>query len=314
MAVMSVQSRPRRKRMSVLRRREAVAGVLFVLPWLIGLVVFQLYPMLDTIYLSFTNFNIIQAPQWIGLQNFVTMFTSDNDFWNSVGNSLYYALIAVPLGLLVSLGLALVLNLRARGIGIYRALFYLPALAPPVVATVVFEMVLDPNNGIVNSVLGALGLPGPGWFNDPNWAKPALILLYMWNVGTYVLIFLAGLQEIPQTLVEAALIDGAGRWQRFRHVTVPLLSPVILFNLVMGIIWSFQVFDQAITVGGTTGDPLGSTLMFMVLIYRNAFQYFQMGYASALSVVLVVVVVAITAIIFRTSRAWVFYEGDRRGA
>lgn len=300
--------------MSVLRRREAVAGALFVLPWLIGLIVFQLYPMLDTLYLSFTDFNIIQTPHWVGLQNYVTMFTSDNDFWNSVGNSLYYALIAVPLGLVASLGLALVLNLRARGIGIYRALFYLPALAPPVVATVVFMMVLDPDNGIVNTALGALGLRGPGWFTDPNWAKPALVLLYIWNVGTYVLIFLAGLQEIPQTLIEAALIDGAGRWQRFRHVTLPLLSPVILFNLVMGIIWSFQVFDQAIAVGGTTGDPLGSTLMFMVLIYRNAFQYFQMGYASALSVVLVLVVVVITAIIFRTSRAWVFYEGEQRGA
>ncbi len=300
--------------MSVLRRREAVAGALFVLPWLIGLIVFQLYPMLATIYLSFTDFNIIQTPHWIGWQNYVTMFTSDNDFWNSVGNSLYYALIAVPLGLVASLALALVLNLRARGIGVYRALFYLPALAPPVVATVVFMMVLDPDNGIVNTVLGAVGIHGPGWFTDPQWAKPALVLLYMWNVGTYVLIFLAGLQEIPQTLIEAALIDGAGPWQRFRHVTVPLLSPVILFNLVMGIIWSFQVFDQAIAVGGTTGDPLGSTLMFMVLIYRNAFQYFQMGYASALSVVLVLVVVVFTALIFRTSRAWVFYEGEQRGA
>lgn len=298
----------------MLRRREAWAGVLFILPWLIGLVVFQLYPMLATLYLSFTDYNIIQAPHWIGLQNYVTMFTSDNDFWNGVGNSLYYALIAVPLGLFASLALALVLNLRARGIGVYRALFYLPALAPPVVATVVFMMVLDPDNGILNAVLRAVGLPGPGWFTDPSWAKPALILLYMWNAGTYVLIFLAGLQEIPQTLIEAALIDGAGRWQRFRNVTLPLLSPVVLFNLVMGIIWSFQVFDQALTAGGTTGDPLGSTLMFMVLIYRNAFQYFQMGYASALSVVLVLVVVAITAIIFRTSRTWVFYEGEQRGA
>ncbi len=304
-------TRPRR---SVMRRREAWAGVLFVLPWLIGLVVFQVYPILATVYLSFTDYNVVQTPHWVGLQNYVTMFTSDNDFWNGVGNSLYYALIAVPLGLVTSLALALVLNLRARGIGIYRALFYLPALAPPVVATVVFMMVLDPDNGIVNVLLRAVGLPGPGWFTDPAWAKPALILLYMWNAGTYVLIFLAGLQEIPQTLVEAALIDGAGRWQRFRHVTLPLLSPVVLFNLVMGIIWSFQVFDQALAAGGTTGDPLGSTLMFMVLIYRNAFQYFQMGYASALSLVLVVVVIAVTVVIFRTARVWVFYEGETRGA
>ena len=246
-----------RRRASVMRRREAWAGVVFVLPWLIGLIVFQVYPILATIYLSFTDYNVVQTPHWVGLQNYVTMFTSDNDFWNGVGNSLYYALIAVPLGLVSSLALALVLNLRARGIGIYRALFYLPALAPPVVSTVVFMMVLDPDNGIVNVLLRAVGLSGPGWFTDPAWAKPALILLYMWNAGTYVLIFLAGLQEIPQTLVEAALIDGAGRWQRFRHVTLPLLSPVVLFNLVMGIIWSFQVFDQALAAGGTTGDPLG---------------------------------------------------------
>jgi multiple sugar transport system permease protein len=297
-----------------MRRREAWAGVAFVLPWLIGLVVFQVYPMLATVYLSFTDYNVVQSPHWVGLQNYTTMFTNDNDFWNSVGNSLYYALIAVPLGLVVSLALALVLNFRARGIGMYRALFYLPALAPPVVATIVFMMVLDPDNGVVNLLLRALGLPGPGWFTDPAWAKPALILLAVWNAGTYVLIFLAGLQEIPQTLLEAAMIDGAGSWQRFRHVTLPLLSPVVLFNLVMGIIWSFQVFDQALAAGGTTGDPLGSTLMYMILIYRNAFQYFQMGYASALSLVLVVVVIAVTAIIFRTSRAWVFYEGETRGA
>jgi multiple sugar transport system permease protein len=159
-----------------------------------------------------------------------------------------------------------------------------------------------------------VGLPGPGWFADPAWSKPALILLSLWGAGTATLIFLAGLQEVPQSLLEAAMIDGANAWQRFWQVTLPLLSPVVLFNLVMGVIYSFQVFDQALTVGGTTGDPVGSTLMFMVMIYNNAFQYFQMGYASALSMVLVVVVVVISAIIFRTSRAWVYYESEQRGA
>jgi multiple sugar transport system permease protein len=297
-----------------MRRREAWAGILFISPWLIGLLVFQAYPILASLYLSFTDYNIISAPQWTGFQNYITMFTSDNDVWNAAGNSIYYAGIAVPLGLLLALLLALVLNLRARGVGVYRALFYLPALAPPVIATVVFLMVLDPTNGILNDALHSIGLASPGWFSDPAWAKPAMILLYLWNAGTFTLIFLAGLQEIPQTLIEAAVVDGAGPWQRFRHITVPLLSPVILFNLVMGIIWSFQVFDQAITIGGTTGDPVGSTLMFMVLIYRNAFQYFQMGYASTLSVFLVVVVVIITVIIFRISRRWVYYEGEQHGA
>ena len=312
---MAVTSLPaRRTRSGVLRRREARAGLLFVLPWLLGLLAFTAYPVIATFYLSFTSYNITQPPQWVGMQNYQTIFTTDTDFWNAVGNSAYYALISVPLGLVVALVLALVLNLRARGVGIYRTLFYLPALAPPVVGTVVFLMLLDPDAGLVNVLLRAVGLPAPGWFTDPAWSKPALILLSLWGAGTATIIFLAGLQEIPQSLIEAAMIDGAGPWQRFRHVTIPLLSPVILFNLVMGVISSFQVFTQALIVGGTSGDPLGSTLMFMVLIYNNAFRYFQMGYASALSVLLFLVVVAVTLAIFRTSRAWVYYEGGERGA
>ncbi len=312
---MAVMAQPmKRRRWSVMRRREAIAGYLFILPWLIGLIVFTAYPILATIYFSFTDYNIIQPPHWVGLSNYTTMFTADTDFWNGVGNSLYYALISVPLGLAFSLGLALVLNLRARGVGVYRALFYLPALAPSIVATVVFLMLLDPQNGLVNVLLRAVGLPAPGWFEDPSWSKPALIILSLWGAGTAALIFLAGLQEIPQALIEAATIDGAGAWSRFWNVTLPLLSPVVLFNLVMGVIWSFQVFDQAITVGGTTGDPLGSTLMFMVMIYNNAFRYFSMGYASALSVVLVLAILVVTAVIFRTSRLWVFYEGQQRDA
>ncbi|HZS90521.1 MAG TPA: sugar ABC transporter permease [Chloroflexota bacterium] len=312
---MAVMAQPmKRRRWSVMRRREAIAGYLFILPWLIGLIVFTAYPILATVYFSFTDYNIIQPPHWVGLSNYTTMFTADTDFWNGVGNSLYYALISVPLGLAFSLGLALVLNLRARGVGVYRALFYLPALAPSIVATVVFLMLLDPQNGLVNVLLRAVGLPAPGWFEDPSWSKPALIILSLWGAGTAALIFLAGLQEIPQALIEAATIDGAGAWSRFWNVTLPLLSPVVLFNLVMGVIWSFQVFDQAITVGGTTGDPLGSTLMFMVMIYNNAFRYFSMGYASALSVVLVLAILVVTAVIFRTSRLWVFYEGQQRDA
>ncbi len=312
---MAVMAQPmKRRRWSVMRRREAIAGYLFILPWLIGLIVFTAYPILATVYFSFTDYNIIQPPHWVGLSNYTTMFTADTDFWNGVGNSLYYALISVPLGLAFSLGLALVLNLRALGVGVYRALFYLPALAPSIVATVVFLMLLDPQNGLVNVLLRAVGLPAPGWFEDPSWSKPALIILSLWGAGTAALIFLAGLQEIPQALIEAATIDGAGAWSRFWNVTLPLLSPVVLFNLVMGVIWSFQVFDQAITVGGTTGDPLGSTLMFMVMIYNNAFRYFSMGYASALSVVLVLAILVVTAVIFRTSRLWVFYEGQQRDA
>ena len=302
----------RRARMSPMRRREALAGLAFVLPWVLSLLVFTAYPVVSSFYLSFTEYNIVQAPRWTGLDNYRTMFTTDPAFWTSVRNSAYYALISVPLGLAGSLLLAVILNLRARGIGVYRTIFYLPALAPPVAGTIIFILMFDPDAGLINAVLGGLGLPAPGWLTDPAWSKPALIILSLWGLGAGALIFLAGLKEIPQTLLEAAAIDGAGPWQRFRAVTLPLLTPVILFNLVMGIIGSFQVFTQAFVIGGTTGEPLESTLVFMVHIYRNAFRYFSMGYASALSVVLFLAVLAVTLLVFRSARVWVYYEGGER--
>ncbi len=300
-----------RTRMGVIRRREARAGVLFVVPWLLSLLIFTSYPVLAAFYLSFTDYNIVQPPRWVGLQNYHTMFMADPAFWKSVGNSAYYALISVPLGLIISLGLALIMNMGVKGIGVYRTIFYLPALAPPVAGTIVFILMFDPDNGLINALLGLVGLPALGWLTDPAWSKPALIILSLWGVGAGALVFLAGLKEIPQTLLDAAAIDGAGPWQRFWHVTLPLLSPVILFNLVMGVIGSFQVFTQALVIGGTTGQPLESTLMLMVHIYRNAFRYFAMGYASALSVVLFLAILVVTLVIFRSARVWVYYEGER---
>jgi len=317
MAVLS--RRPQGRRAGVMRRREARAGLLFVAPWLLFLLAFTAYPVLAALYLSFTRYNILQPPRWVGLNNYTTIFTADSDFWTGVTNSAYYAIGSVILGLIGSLALALVMNLRTRGIGIYRTLFYLPGLVPPVAGTIVFMLMLDPSNGLINTLLGSLGLPTPGWLTDPNWSKPALILLSLWGMGNSALIFLAGLQEIPQAVIEAATIDGAGSLQRFWRVTLPLLSPVILFNLVMGVIYSFQVFTQALIVGSSggsnstyTGEPLGSTLMFMVLIYNNAFRYFQMGYAAALSMLLFVAVLTLTLLIFRFARAWVYYEGGER--
>ena len=301
---------PRRHKMSRLQVREARTGLLFVLPWLVGLILFTAYPLLATLFLAFTDYSVLEPPRWVGLQNFQTMVTGDPSFGISVYNSAYYALISVPLGLAVALGLALVLNQRAGGIGVYRTLFYLPSLVPPVAASLVFLVMFEPQGGLINSLLRGVGLPAPAWFYDPAWAKPGLILLSLWAVGSSTLIFLAGLQDVPQSLLDAAAIDGAGGLQRFRHVTLPLLTPVILFNLVMGVIYSFQVFAQALVIGGATGRPLESTLMFMVLIYRSAFRYFQMGYASALSLVLFLVVFAITLLIFKTSQRWVFYTGD----
>lgn len=299
-------------RMSKIRQREARAGFLFVLPWLLSLLVFTVYPVFATTYLSFTNYSIVESPDWVGLANYREMFSADPSFWPAVSNSAFYALLSVPLGLVVSLGVAVVLNLRATGIGLYRTLFYLPSVVPPVVSTLVFLVMFEPQAGLINTLLQSIGLPGPAWFSDPAWAKPGLVILSLWGIGTSVMIFLAGLQDVPQSLLEAAEIDGAGPGQKFWHITLPLLTPMILFNLVMGVIYSFQVFIQALVIGGTTGKPVEATLMFMVLIYRNAFRYFKMGYASALATVMFVAVVAITLLIFRTARLWVFYETDDR--
>jgi len=303
---------PKRGSSMSMRRREAIAGYLFVGPWLVSLLVFTAYPVLAAFYLSFTSYNILQPPHWVGIQNFQIMFTSDTTFRTGVYNSAYYALLSVPLGLLLSLGLALLLNLRATGIGIYRTVYYLPSLTPPVASTIVFLLLLSPGNGLVDSVLRAVGIPGPSWFTDPQWSKPSLIILSLWSLGSPALIFLAGLKEVPRIYHEAAEIDGAGPLQRFRNVTVPLLSPVILFNLVMGVIYSFQVFTQAFVIGGTSGDPMESTLMFMVLIYKQAFQYFEMGYAAALAVILFITILLVTLVIFRSSGRWVYYEGGTR--
>jgi len=300
------------RRTGSLRRREAWAGLLFTLPWLVSLLLFTAYPVFGTLGLSFTEYNVIEPPTWVGLDNFRRMVSEDPAFWTAVQNSAYYAALAVPLRLVLALGLALVLNLGVRGIGVYRVIFYLPALVPPVAATIVFMLMFNLDTGPINVALQALGLAPPDWLRDPAWSKPALIILSLWPLGVEVLVFLAGLKEIPQDLLDAAAVDGAAPWQRLLGVTLPLLTPVVLFNLVIGVISSFQVFGPAIVLGGTTGEPLESTLMFMVLIYRNAFTYFAMGYAAAQALVLFLAVALLTLLIFRSARFWVHYEGGER--
>jgi multiple sugar transport system permease protein len=296
--------------LSPMRRREAIAGLLFVAPWLISLVVFTAYPVLASLYYSFTNFAITQAPVWTGLDNYVRMFTNDEAMKTAVYNTLYYTALSVPVGLLSSFLIALVLNLNVRGIGLYRTLFYLPSLAPPVAGAIIFIIMFQPQGGLINAVLAFFGVKGPAWFNDPQWAKLGLIVLSLWGVGAGSLIFLAGLKDIPSELLEAASIDGATPWQRFWRITIPLLTPVILYNLVMGVIGSFQVLTAAFVIGGTTGQPQESLLMYMVHLYRTAFRYFDMGYASAMAVVLFLVILGATILIFRGTQRFVFYESD----
>jgi multiple sugar transport system permease protein len=307
---LALPTRPARR--ESLGRREARAGLLFVLPWLIFLLVFTAYPVLGTFYFSLTEYTVIEPPEWVGLDNYRRMVTDDPDFWPAVRNSTYYAALSVPLRLVLALALAMVLNVAARGIGVYRVIFYLPALVPPVAATIVFMLMFNLDTGPINVAIRAVGLSPPDWLRDPAWSKPALILLSLWPLGVEVLVFLAGLKEIPQDFLDAASVDGAGAWRRLVNITLPLLSPVILFNLVIGVIYSFQVFAQALIVGEDTGEPLGSTLMYVVLIYRNAFRYFAMGYAAAQAVILFLAVAALTLLIFRSARWWVHYEGGDR--
>jgi multiple sugar transport system permease protein len=298
--------------MSEMQRREAIAGLVFVSPWLISLLVFTAYPVLASIYYSFTQYAITQSPKWIGLDNYERMFTADAALGVAVYNTLYYTLISVPVGLIFSLLIALVLNLNVKGIGAYRTLFYLPSLAPPVAGAIIFAILFQPQGGLINGVLAFFGIKGPGWFTDPAWSKIGMIILGLWGVGAGSLIFLAGLKDIPTELLEAASIDGADSWTRFWRITIPLLTPVILYNLVMGVIGSFQVYTAAFVLGGTTGRPQESLLMYMVHLYRTAFRYFDMGYASAMAVALFSVILVATLLIFRSTRTWVFYESEGR--
>lgn len=309
---MSIMNHPRTRKFSP-GRREAIAGYVFVLPWLLSLIVFTSYPILASVYFSFTDYNVVKPPVWAGVNNYVRMFTNDASYWIGVKNSGYYALVSVPIRLFFSLAIAVLLNTRIRAISAYRTLIYLPSLAPPVASAMIFMLLFNPGGGLVNTILRSLRLPTPGWFMDAYWSKPTLIILSLWSVGSSALIFLAGLKEVPQVLLEAAEIDGAGSWRRFLTITVPFISPVILFNLIMGVIDSFQVFTQAFIIGGTTGQPLESTLFYMTVIYRNAFRYFAMGYASAAAMVLFLAILIVTLFIFVTSGHWVYYEGAVRG-
>jgi multiple sugar transport system permease protein len=295
--------------------RDNLRAYLFLSPWLISLLLFTAYPMLASFYFAMTRYTIINPPEWIGIENFVVMFTKDELFWVAVNNTLYFTLLSVPLQLIAALMMATLLNQSTRGIGFYRTAFYLPTLVPAVVTTLLWMLILDPRAGLANGALEALGLPKLGWMYSVAWSKPALILISLWvGLGQPMLIFLAGLKDVPKSLLEAATIDGANGWQRYWRVVVPLLTPTIFFNLLITLIASFQVFTTAFvataTAAGTTAaGPLNSMLVFMVHLYRQGFRYSAMGYASAMAVVLFVVLVGVTIAMVRSSSFWVHYEG-----
>jgi multiple sugar transport system permease protein len=281
-------------------------------PIAIGISAFVVYPVVTSLYYSFTRYNVLSAPRWAGLSNYRFM-AEDPLLRQAIRNTLWIAAVGIPVSTFVALGISMLLARPGRGIGIYRTVFYLPSVVPTVAATLGFLYVLDPGIGPVNKVLGFLHLPQPLWFHDPAYAKPGLVLLGLWGIGPMMLLFLAGLLSVPPELYEATEIEGAGAWQRFRRVTLPMLSPVILFTTLMGVIGSFQYFAQAYVTAGLVGNPnlgspQGSTLFYSLWLFKQAFVDFRMGYASALAWALLVGTMICAIGIIRTSRRWVFYR------
>ncbi|MGA8113388.1 MAG: sugar ABC transporter permease [Actinocatenispora sp.] len=300
-----------RTRRSSRRRREALTAYGFLAPWLIGLLGITLGPMLVSLYLSFTDYDLLSPPRWVGLANFHRMFTADPRFWRSVGVTAEYVLISVPLVLVVSFLLALVLNKGIRLLGAYRTLFYLPSLIGSSVAIAILWRQVFGEGGLVNRALALLGVHHGGWVGDPATSLYTIIALNLWAFGATMIIFLAGLRQIPQELTEAAAVDGAGPLRRLWHITLPQLSPLIFFNALLSTVHAFQAFTGAYVVSGGNGGPSDSLLFYTLYLYQKGFVDFQMGYASAMAWLLLVVLGLFTATAFLTSRYWVHY-GDAR--
>jgi multiple sugar transport system permease protein len=310
--------RRRARRRGTWRRRRLV--LLLMSPWLVGFSVFFGYPLVMSAYLSFNHYDLLSPPRWVGLANYRYLFTIDPQTWTAVKNTLWLIAVLVPLQVLFAFGIALMLARARTGVGVFRTIFYLPALAPPVAATLGFVFILNPATGPINTILAHLGIEGPLWFQDPAWSKPSLVALGLWGIGNTMIIFLAAVLDVPRQLYESAEIDGAGPLQRLRWVTLPTISPVILFSVILGVIQGLQYFTQAYVAAGVAagqasqaadvtsvslGYPQDSTLFYPVLLYQHGFVDFQMGYASAMAVLLLAVSFAVTLVIVVNSRRWV---------
>ncbi len=306
------RSRPasRASRPGRLARRENLHGWLFAAPWILGFVIFTAGPMLASIYLSLTDYTVLTLPKWVGLANYQKLLTADALVGQALKVTTIYAFVSIPLNISLGLAVATLLNSNIRGLRYYRTLYYLPVVLPVVAVTLVWRWIFSGDFGLANWFLSLVGIQGPGWLTDTSWALPALIIMSMWNVGGGIVIYLAGLQGIPTDLFEAVSVDGANWLARFRHVTIPMMTPVIFFELIMGIIGAMQAFTQAYIM--TNGGPQDATLFYMLYLYQNAFQFYKMGYASALAWVLLLYILALTLLVFRSSLAWVYYEGQVR--
>ncbi|HZO88110.1 MAG TPA: sugar ABC transporter permease [Chthonomonadaceae bacterium] len=287
--------------------KKQIVGYAFIGPWIAGFLIFTAIPFLTSVYLSFTRYTILTPPVWVGAANYRALLREDPLFWKSLGVTFQFAAAAVPLGILAGIGLALLLNQNVGGISVYRTIFYLPSIVPAVATSVLFLWILNPQIGLINRLLLHFGVVGPAWLQDPIWAPRSLVGMSLWGVGGSMIIYLAGLKDIPAHLYEAAVIDGANAWQRLRHVTLPMLTPVIFFNLVMGVIGTFQYFTEVYIM--TQGGPEDSTLFYALYLFNRAWRYLDMGYASAMAWILFAIVMALTGFLFQTQRRWVHY-GD----
>lgn len=299
-----------RRRLTESERKEAFSFHLFTAPWAIGFLIFTLGPMLFSLYLSFTEYNISKPPVWVGLGQYRKAFFQDDAFWVSLKVTFTYAVTSIPLQLVLGLIIALLLNSDIPGVSFWRTIYYLPSVISGVAVAVLWILVFHPTSGVFNTVLGYFGIQGPQWLYDKNWALPALVIMSLWGVGGSMIIYLSSLQGIPTALYEAATIDGATAWRKFWRITLPMITPVLFFNLVMGIIGALQSFTNAFVM--TEGGPQQATLFYGLRLYYAAFRDVRMGYASMLAWVLFFIILVLTALVVRSSSFWVYYEGATR--
>ncbi len=299
-----------------IRRRERkilLKGLLFTSPWIIGFLIFQLYPILTSFYYSLTEYNLFKAPKWVGLDNYKALFR-DEKFYKSMYNTLYITIVGVVPHMAYALAMALLLNAKVKGQSIYRTIYFLPTLVPAVAGSLLWMWLLNSQYGLINMALEAIGIAGPNWLIDPDWTKPSLVLMGFWGTGTITVMYLAALQDVPKMFYEAAEIDGASKWRQFWTITFPSISPMTLFQLIMMLISSFQYFTEGMVFAEATqsmGGPENSLLFYSIYLYQQAFSFLNMGYASAMAWMLFLVVMAFALVIFKTSARWVYYGGDK---
>ena len=292
------------------KRHETILGWLMVSPWLIGFICFSALPMFASLIISFTEWDMLSKPEWVGFENYKTLFFEDPLALHSLNITILFTIVSIPLNIVFGLALAMLLNTSIRGLAIFRTIFYLPAILSGVAVALMWRWIFSTEFGLLNALLSMIGIEGPAWLTDRIWVLPSFVIMRLWSVGGGMIIYLAGLQSIPTNLYEAANIDGANWWHQTRFITLPMLSPTIFFQLIVGFIFSMQIFTEAFIM--TNGGPADASLFYLLYLYRQAFQYFDMGYASALAWVLFIVILVLTIILFKTGKSWVYYELDTK--